>query len=406
MLRSGRTIALTLFALFLAVDLVGGLVWANLNFTQRFSGGQDFIGVWKGAQNFLMQGVTPYGELTTLNVETLVYGHEAHAGQAPMRVNEPFHIVLLFIPLGAVQDLTLARAIWMVLLEIALAGLVWVAVSLSQWQPKAIPLILLLLFGLLWAPGLSSLLRGDVIIVQTLLIFGALRALDSGIDELAGAFLFLALFQVEATGLLVLLLFFWTTLQRRWRVWGGFLMLLVVFLGIGLVLLPAWPLQYLRAVMIDWLGSTSPTSYQLFESWFPGLGLRFAQMLTIGGVLLLLVEWVAAREKDVRSLFWTLALTAVVTPLLGLPYQSNWLVLSVPAIVLVLSIMSERWGGFGRWLALLLLVGLFISFLSLGAHPAIFLLAFPLGMIVLLYWVRWWAVRRPRLWVDTLTRIG
>ena len=259
MLRNGRAIALSLFLVVVITGLVGGLTWANLYFAHRYIGGQDFVGLWKGAQNLLMQGVTPYGklttlyvtpygELTTINIQSLVYGHAAVPGEDPLRVNQPFYIVLLFIPLGVIQDLDLARAIWMAFLEIGLMGLIVLSIQLSQWRPGVLPLFFVFLFGMLWMPSLQSLIRGNAILLQALLIFATLRALELELDELAGAFLVFTFFQFEATGFLLIVLFAWITYNRRWRVWGGFLMLLAVFLGIGFILIPNWPVHGLPSL--------------------------------------------------------------------------------------------------------------------------------------------------------------
>ena len=49
---------------------------------------------------------------------------------------------------------------------------------------------------------------------------------------------------------------------------------------------------------------------------------------------------------------------------------------------------------FGLWGALL------------GNHAAVFIFFFPIPLVFLLYWVRWWALRPPRLWADMISDLG
>jgi hypothetical protein len=83
-----------------------------------------------------------------------------------------------------------------------------------------------------------------------------------------------------------------------------------------------------------------------------------------------------------------------------------WTAFSLPAVILVFSVMSQRWGLLGRLMAFLiglgLLVGLWAAYLA--GLDSVFLFAYPLAMTLLLYWVRWWATRPPRLWMDMLSR--
>jgi hypothetical protein len=123
---------------------------------------------------------------------------------------------------------------------------------------------------------------------------------------------------------------------------------------------------------------------------------------------MLIAEWRAVRGKDLRWLLWTASLTVAATPLLGMPFVPIWLVLTFPALLLVLATMEQRWGTFGRWSAVALLCmaffGLWVAFRdNIGS---VFVLFYPAGLILLLYWVRWWAVRPPRLWADIISDMG
>jgi hypothetical protein len=135
---------------------------------------------------------------------------------------------------------------------------------------------------------------------------------------------------------------------------------------------------------------------------------RLAQVLALFIALMLIMEWRAVRGKEIRWLLWTISLTAAATPLLGVPFSPMWLVLLLPALLVVLSIMDQHWGAIGRWSAVLLFLvvffGLWMALLN-GENSA-FVLFFPALLIFLLYWVRWWAIRTPKLWADMISDLG
>jgi hypothetical protein len=118
----------------------------------------------------------------------------------------------------------------------------------------------------------------------------------------------------------------------------------------------------------------------------------------------LLIEWRAVRGHDVRWLYWTACLSAALAPLLGIPTQPGWLAFTLPGVLLVASVMSQRWGVLGLITAILTLSGLFVGLwlAQLNGLTSVFILFYPLMLTLLLYWVRWGAVRPPRLWVDEI----
>ena len=401
-----RQVFTVLFILFLLTALAGGLLWANLNFVRKTPGGGNFFVLWQGTRDFIMHGSLPYGDMTS-QIKDFVYG-PAGTGEPLPRFSLPFYLIFFYIPFALVNDPPLARAIWMVFLQFALFRLIFWVFQLIRWKPAWLYLTALVLFGVCWAPSVSALLSGSTIIFQAMLLFGAIRALEFEADEAAGALLALAWFNLEAMGLLIALVLFWVLTLRRWRVWGGFLMATFFLLGVSILFNISWPLPFLAAAVANWGAALYPSTFSMLETWLPGIGVRLAQGLTLATALMLIMEWRAVRSKELRHLLWTLALTAAATPLLGMPFSPVWSLLSLPALLIVLSIMDQRWGTFGRWSAALLFLVVFVGLwvaLVLGNTSA-FVFVLPILLIVLLYWVRWWAVRTPKLWVDVISDLG
>jgi len=405
-MRNARNISIALFIIFFIIAVGGGLFWANLNFVHRVPGGQDLVVPWKAIRNFMMDGVTPYGDLTALNIQSIIYKQPILPEQYPYLVNIPLFMLMLYLPFGWIGDFGLARAAWMIFLEVGLVWLAIISVRLAHWKPIWVFTLIILLFCVFCLPSVIMLTAGNSIILQALVIYTALRAIELGSDELAGGLVALSLLNVEATGMVFILLIIWALSTDRWRILGGIGMMLVVLIVTSLILMPTWILPFFAATLANWQAGAIFSTYGLFESWMPGIGQRLAQMLAVGALAILFMEFRAARGKDPRWLFWTVCLTAAITPLLGMPFTTSMLVFSLPGVFLVVSVMTQRWGGFGFGSAIILLAGLFLGVwaIQLQGNTPILILFYPLILTLLLYSVRWGAVRPQRLWADEFGR--
>lgn len=407
-MRNARNIITVIFVLFFVIAVGGGLFWGTLNFSRRVPAGADFIVPWKAMRNLMMQGVTPYGELTALNIQTLLYKGPLQPGQNPYPVNIPLFFLLFYLPLSWISDLSLATAVWLSLLLASLFGVAAISIRLTRWKPGWIMLLIVLLFSATWQPAAAMLISATPIILQALVIVGAVLNIESGSDELAGALIALSLLNIEATGLVFLVFVVWIFSTGRWRVLGGIAMLLVILLTLSLVILPGWLWGFFTASLVNWRAGFMPSTYSLFEAWLPGIGHRLAQILAIAALTVFFLEVRAVRGQGSLWLFWTTCLAAALAPLLGFPYLPQWLVFSLPGMVLVVAVMANRWKLVGLTSAILTLAiiyaGLWLA--QIYAITSVFILFYPLALTVLLYWVRWGAVRQPRLWADEIRQRG
>jgi hypothetical protein len=392
----------------LLIALLAGVAWANIEFSRSNRGGREFAVLWSGVRGFLMAGESPYGDQTSMNIQEMIYGHAAQYDQAPYKVDIPFYILSLLLPLGAISDFQLARATWMLLLELALVSITILSLRVVRWRLSIVWQIILLIFGLFWVDAAVPLVEGNPVIFTALLMVGILTALDAQMDELAGVLLFLSTFKLEAGLPFILFVLVWAISHRRYRVLAGIGMTAIVLVAIATLLLPDWPWPFMRSVVANLRYDSALTTSGTFETWWPGIGLRLARWLTLILMVVLFLEWRAVRRRDFRSMLWTASLTIVVTPLLGFRTVPENFIALYFSLLYIFSILDERWRQVGRGVILVILVLLFLGLWWLklygGSVGVGFNLLFPMLMVVLLYWVRWWAVRPPRTWLETITR--
>jgi hypothetical protein len=126
--------------------------------------------------------------------------------------------------------------------------------------PRIIPLVMVPLFVL--CP--LSLLIGQTAIPMLFLTALAWKLLERGNDLAAGATLALLTTKPQLGAVLVLALLLWAARRRRWRVISGFALTLGALSLASAVILPAWPIEMIRAsaetppptTYLPWIGTT------------------------------------------------------------------------------------------------------------------------------------------------------
>ncbi len=412
---SNRRTTLTLIGLvLLGVAVLAGLGRTNYRYAVQNPGGNDFLPRYVGTRLFLKQGLSPYSNKTTREIQKQTYGRGARVGEDQNLFVYPFYSIVVFAPFATVEDYNLARAMWMTILEISLGLLTVLGISLSQWKVPVYLFAILLLFSILWYHGLRPVINGNASVVCALFIALAFICIRAEQDFFAGLLLALASIKPQIVVLLIPFVLLWAVSQRRWALFWSILASLGFLVAVTSLLLPNWIVQNVQQ-MLSYPEYTLPGSPgAIFASFFPGIGRQLGWVLTILMVALLVVEWWAALGKEFRWFLWAAYFTLAVTNLIGVRTATENYIVLLPGLILVFSVWDERWGILGKWLVwislLLLSFGLWGLFLKTIIpsdqplqHPIMFF-PLPIFMVIGLYWVRWWATRPPRVYLDQLKR--
>ena len=396
------TIVAVIVSVFLALAIFGGLMWANTLYARTHPGEKDFFVPWMAARTFIQYGDSPYSEPAAQRAQIVYYGHLATDNESPLYLWLPLPVELVYFPFALVRDYAVARGLWMTFLEIALVALGLLSVWLTGWKAGRILLPFILVISVMWVYGFFSLIDGSAVIFVALALVGALLALRTERDELAGALLCVLLSAPRLTGVLLLFLAWWIIYHRRWRVVGGFFMLLAFVLALSFFLLPDWFVPFLHGAALQNIYNPGLSTISIFASWSPVLGLRLGWALSLGLLFLLFMEWGFAIQRDFRRFLWTVSLTLASTVLLGIPVIPRNLVVLFFPLILFTSILSLRWRRF-LWIgaaafALILVFGglwFLVSRLSPTSVAGMdtLVLVLPVLLVVGLYWMRWWVVR-------------
>ena len=350
-----------------------------------------------------------YGGTIAHRVQQIVYGRNAFATEYKYILSDPFPILLLYTPLAFLADFTFARALWMLVAEAALLVSVLFSYRLSEWNPPLGLNIVLVGFGLFSFFSLNALITASPAILLNLLYLGVLLALRSNSNELAGALLFLVAYQWELGGLFFLAMVIFIFANHRWGALAGFGMSLIIFMIISFLANPGWGLPYIRAVLSNLIQGQLLNLGSILSGWFPQIRFSIGGVISVVIVGVVLIESIGAVNAPFRRVVWVASLALAAMPLAGLAiFPANNVVLILP-LVLVTSLIWERWPR-TRLIAvvvlfLVMLVGpYYLYYQTLFVYEPYYLQLLyvipPVFMVVALYWMRWWVVHTPRVWAD------
>jgi len=404
-LRSYRPLIGFIFLAIVVVGILIGLSIANYRFAKDNPGGNDFLARWMGARFWLMEGTSPYAEQVSMASQQAIYGHAAdpQKGEDKNHFVYPMTSMIFFAPFGLLEYLY-ARALWMTVLEVSIFLIAVLGLRLVDWSLSPVKTAILVLFSVLWYHSARTIMIGQFAGLNAVLIVFGLILIRKKQDFVAGLVLALTTTKPQMTFLLIPFILLWALSVRRWElwwgIWGGFL----GTLGLSLAFIPDWPLQMLRQVL-DYPSYTNIGSpLTVIANAMPGISRSLILFLHAAVGSLLLVEWILAWGQGERHFLWAAMMTMVITNLVAFRTATTNYVMLLPAIYLIFSVWEERWTAIGRalvWVNLLMLgIGIWALFLYTvegNVEHASMYLPVPIYCLFGLWWVRWWAIRPPRL---------
>ena len=392
----------------LALAILGGLAGVyllNLHFAIPYQQLHSFILNWNSLQRFIYDGSSPYSAEVYADTTRIVISRGTFAGEL-----EPLHLplshLLLFLPFAWMQEIGMAAATWLAVVQFGLAGSVLLVMSRLEGRMSRWYYLPVLLFFLAWQPLYAAINSGSELLVQLGLILLALKMLEQQSDEYAGLLLAFAFFNLEVFGIFYLTLLIWLAAKGRWGVLGGFGLTLALLLLLAFVFQADWVLRYLKNQLEFWNSNDMVTSTLIFEGWLPAAGPTLARIVAVIALALLLFEWQNIGLREAENLLWLAGLALAVVPLLGISYRPEWSLAAMPGLMLVFNRFTARWRltGFILTLLVMALLGWGLWAAAIAGNAAVHILFFPMLNVALLYWVRWDVLKKNRLWADELAR--
>lgn len=402
-MRTKREQQIFLVVILLAVILAAGLTWVSINFASQEGTTDAFAPLWAGARYVIVQRGNPY------NLEG-ISRYLPHGAPAISRFVYPIYGLVLFAPFGLIPSFVLAKAVWTALMMICLLAVILVSLSLTLWQPSGRILSGFILFALFGYSTIRGVYTGNPALLVAMLVAFGLQLTIKGRSQAAGIVLGLTIIKPTMVALLLPYVFIYAVSKRNGRLITGMFITIALLVGAGFLIYPSWfPRNFTQVVFL--YRETFPASITaVISTWF-GSNLVLMVLAAAFG-LWLVVEWWRSLGKDSRWFLWTAALTLVLTEFIGIPTNTaNYVTLLIP-LTLSLSILERRSKAAGSSVVLVFLIILLLAswapFLLVNEgdlllpEPVSQLFPLPILALILLYWVRYWALSSVRLRVERI----
>jgi hypothetical protein len=403
-------------------------VWATHNyFTAPYPALNDFMSRWEGARSYWIDGLNPYSEAASLNIQNSIYGRAATELEDPGYFAYPFYTVFLLLPIVG-MSYAWASAIWMVVLEAALIFALFLLLDHFQWRPAPLILGALILFTLLSYFPARGLILGQPGLLVYFLEVAAVWALGRKYDKTAGFLLALSTIKPQMGYLLVPLLGLWGIRQQRWQFVLSALVSFAVLMITSFMLQPSWFTDWFAQVSIYSSYTAIGSPVWVISNWFwfginPETGLwgvnggygRTIELLILGVLYVyMLLTWFAVLVQGKQERFmWTIAMTLTITHLVAPRTATpHFVVFIIPLLFYLRWLTTTYRKRGGNLYALGLLALLFIQqwahfMLTVAGefeHPTMYLLT-PFFVFVLLSVTRqlWWNDSRDRFQAEAVT---
>jgi hypothetical protein len=391
------------------VIVVIALIYTNYHYVVVAPGGNDFLARWMGAKSWLVDGMNPYDPEVSLRSQEAIYGRPAipEEGEDVAHFVYPLPVMIFFGPFGLLPY-NEARAIWMTLLELGLLFLTWISFNLAKWSPSRIMMGVLLVFSVVWYHGFRAVILGQFAIFEALMMAGTLLAIQRKQDWLAGILLTLTICKPQMSFLFIPFVVIWGISRRRWTLVLSAVGSFAVVIGLSLLVLPGWPLQWIQQLLSYPEYTTTQPPVSIVADLFPSLSSWIRLALSSFFVVYLIWEWILALRKGDRWFHWTAAMTILVTNLIVVRTATTNYLAMVPGMLLVFSVLIDRWRKRGSIAVGLILFVFFIGLWALFLltvdgnleSPAMYL-PLPIFMLIALWWTRWWCIKPTRLPLET-----
>lgn len=387
----------------LLIVLVANVFATYSIFTKPFPGRNDFFSRWEGARSFWVDGVSPYSDEASLNIQMGIYGRPVIENEDPGLFVYPFYTVIVVAPTVFV-DYAVADAIWMVVLEVSLIASMMLLLNLYSWKPPTWLLVGLILWSIMDYFAGRGLFLGNPSHVVYFLEMLAIWALYRQHDSLAGVALAISTLKPQMGYIIIPFLLLWAFRNGRLRFVMSFFAMFVALMLASFILQPDWfgdwveqVRQYPEYTSAAYPDTGSPV--WIVTQYYLGLGTIGEWIVNLLFIAPMLWAWYGVLvERRYERFLWALALSLVVTHLIAIRTATPHFAVFNLIFIFYLNRLRIR---FGNWAAGLAALALFVfswaQFLitvqgrGTLEHPTLFL-PLPIGLFIVLWLTRrmWW----------------
>lgn len=359
----------------------------------------------------MRSGASPYSDSTQkATLELLEQNGNDPAGLSQGRFFNPVWYVLFYLPLSFVPY-TIARAIWMTVVELSLILSVFISIRMAALKLSTLETLIMSFLVLVFYPFFKSILTVSVTAPYVFLTLLAVYLAREKQGTMAGLLFAISLGMVPLNLLLVILFFVWLGARRDGSLGKIFFSTIAFLVVVSLILFPRWPAEWFATYLrlfpdFSWVR----TPLMVVGELFPGASAQIAITLSLITLIMMLVEWYGIGQLEGRGFHWKLMLTLNLAYLFNPTSEGIYLLWLLAPLFSIYKYLMEKWRVSGRiitWVTTLALVFIHwrrfqITENWLPEESALVILLLPIITMFGLQWFRWWATVSPKALIDSI----
>lgn len=390
---------------FLGFGVLGAFVMSRVPFTDHFAI------PWAAGRSWLLEGLSPY-DSSVISLATSAVEESVLLAQLPedQVFRQPI-LTLIFYLSFSLLPYAIGRVIWVMFVGLCTGIIGLLSMRLSGIRLKLPGQIIVIFVLIFWLPGVHAILGGYLAPITLALIMAGIYLVTIEQDTTAGLILALTFSAFPTSGLVLLLLFAWSISNRRWSILSGFFSGVAFLVIISFLVIPTWFMDW-ASVMISYFEGWGWIQTPLMDmaNFLPGIADFLTILLhVIFGIYALYLIITSLRKSDLIFVY-KLSLYFIVVYFFHVQGSMMHLFFLVPALLLVFRFWAERWGFWGQLLSWALLITLgavtwLLAFptidFTVSMDDKIISIVIPLFVLIGVIWIRWWALKIPKLPYET-----
>jgi hypothetical protein len=390
----------------IGVGLLSAFVMSSVPFTD------DFVLPWAAGRLWLLDGESPYAPSIIQQSASVIDETPFLASLPDTPVySQPLLSLVIYLPLSLISYAA-ARVIWMTILAICVGLIGFFAIQLSGWKGSPFVQFGAILLMVFWLPGASAILAGQIAPIIIVLILAGVYLVVNDQDTTAGLLLSLTFSFFPTSGLILIVLLIWGISVRRWSLLSGYFSGVIFLLVISWLVMPSWFTEW-AAIMLDTYQGWGWVSTPLMNlaRLLPGIASPLSIFLHGVMIIYSIMLTITILGQSGRAFLYKMFIVFIFAYLLHVQPSIFLLLLLIPAMFMVFRSWAERWGLVGNllaWCVLILIAGgsWFLVYppfdFTQDAYNPWLSIGYPLLVLMGMVWIRWWALRIPRLPYDTV----
>ena len=373
------------------------LFLGNYAYVKKQPGGIDFLYRWYPTRLVVFEGYENlYSPEVEYQMELFHHGRAHNADEFPGMFSYPYHTMFAFLPVAFIKDFSVARAVWMTIMELAHIGIILLTLRIIHYKPSKEIMIVLILLSLFSADFMQPLIDGNPSSLAALFAVLSLFFISRKSDRWAGVFLAFSTIKPQLVLLFFALVWIWAFSKKRWEIiYSSFATLFILF-GISFILLPNWVSEFINDITA-YPGAASPsTPRAILSYWMPApLANNIAWLSTILSVFILGYAWRKSFGQNFNTFLWATSVTFAIMPFTGITSAKSNYIGMLPGIILLLQYGTKKLKDKELWLSILLVVWITLSWLffyagrtwMIGDNLIYFIDFYPMPLLLLIIYM-------------------